>query len=751
MTPANHTTAPSRYTPAELLVAVGIALVAVALYWPIRHHAFVSYDDVVYIVENPQLRAPLDWARVWQAFSTPYESNWIPLTWLSLHLDRVLYGLNPAGHHLTNVALHAASCAVLFLALTRITAARGPSAFVALVFAVHPLHVESVAWASERKDTLSGLFWMLSMLAYAHYLQAPQAPQSPQANRATARRGWYATLLVFFTMGLLSKPMVVTLPLVLLLLDYWPAHRLRTDGVLGLPERAALRRAIVEKLPLIALAAAASAITLAVQRESGAMSHGDLLPLAVRITTALDSYRWYAVASFWPTDLAVFYPHLLTVPGQWWMGALLAAAALGVALRFATSQPHLLVGLLWFAVTLTPVIGLIQAGMQARADRYMYLPLIGVAIMVGWTRMPRGLQAGSGILAIVLLSLVTRSQLSHWSDSRALFDRAIAVTEQNFLAENGLAVELMESGEFEAAESHVREAIRIKPSWPDPRVTLGDLYATRNQPEAAVEHYEAALRLAPNHPRAHANLGAVLIDLGRGADAIAHLRRAQREQRNVGFAHLHGLLGQALAQTGALDDAVSEYERALSARPDWAEAAANLGFLLIRMNQPLRAHARLTDARRNGLASIEVELGLGQTNAALGRVDEAIRHYRQALALAAGWHPASNNLAWLLATRPGASQADGEEAVSLANESVSNGDDTTELLDTLAAAHATAGRLDRAIVVAERAVAQADRDSSLGQEIQQRLDGYRAGRKFVEAPRSQPQPQSQSEAESRPQ
>ncbi len=709
---------------------MAVALLPLVLYWPVRHHAFVSYDDLIYIVENPQLRSALDWERVWQAFSTPYEANWIPLTWLSLHLDVLCYGFEPTGHHLTNVGLHAVSSAVLFLALTRLSGTRGPSAFVALVFAVHPLHVESVAWATERKDTLSGLFWMLSMWAYASYLRAPPGG---------GRRLRYVALLVCFALGLLAKPVVVTLPLALFLLDYWPARRLRRDGSLGRPESAALMDAVLDKLPLIALAVAASVVTLAVQRESGAMSHGDLLPLVVRLTTALDSYRWYAFASFWPTDLAVFYPHLLAVPSQWWVGAVLSVVSFSVAIRLATSRPQLLVGSLWFAITLVPVIGVVQAGMQARADRYMYLPLIGVAMMVAWTPLPRWLGIASGLLAIISLSFATRSQLAHWRDSLALYERAIAVTQENFLAENGLAVELIESGDLDAAEAHVREAIRIKPRWPDPRVTLGDLLLTRHEPEAAIGHYQAALRLAPNHPRAHANLASALIDLNRGAEAVEHLRLAQRAQRNVGFAHLHGLLGQALAQTGALEQAVSEYEMALAARPAWAEAAANLGFVLLRMNEPARALTFLTDAQRNGLNTIEVEFGLGQATSELGRVSEAIEHYRIALELSPGWHPVSNNLAWLLATRPGATRADGEEALALAMESLSHEVRSADLLDTLAAAHATAGHFEQATRVAEQAAISADSDqnANLAEDIRRRLEDYRAGRAYVDLPAPQ--------------
>jgi tetratricopeptide (TPR) repeat protein len=709
-------------------IAVAVAMLPIILYWPVRHHAFVSYDDIVYIVENPQLRGALDWGRVWQAFSTPYESNWIPLTWLSLHLDVLWYGFEPAGHHLTNVGLHAASSAFLFLALTRLSRARGPSAFVALVFAVHPLHVESVAWATERKDTLSGLFWMLSMWAYANHVQAP-------AGRG--RRLWYLALLVCFALGLLAKPVVVTLPFALLLLDYWPARRLRRDAKLGWPERAPLIRALIEKLPLMALALAASVITLAVQRESGAMSHGDLLPLSVRLTTALDAYRWYAFASFWPTELAVFYPHLLTVPKHWWIGGILLLVSSGVALRLATSRPQLLVGFLWFAITLVPVIGIVQTGMQARADRYMYLPLIGVTIMVAWVRLPRWLGLALGLLAIVMLSFVTRTQLHHWRDSRALYQRAIDVTAGNFLARNGLAVELIETGDFDAAEVHLREAIRLKPGWPDPQVTFGDLLATRGDPEGAIGHYQAALRLAPDHARAHANLGSTLIDLGRGAEAIEHLRHAQRAQRNVGFAHLHGLLGQALAQSGALEQAVSEYEQALAVRPAWGEAAANLGFVLLRMNEPARALVFLNNAQRNGLHTLEVEFGLGQATSELGRLGEAIEHYRSALKLSPGWRPATNNLAWLLATRVGATRAEGEQAVALAQPLVSDAEGAADLLDTLAAAHATAGQFELAIRVAEQAVARAKHDQNplLAEEIRRRLQDYRSGRAYVDQPK----------------
>ena len=358
--------------PSRAVMALCLALLGMALYAPVRHHSFVDYDDDITIVENPNLRLPLDAGALRRAFE-PYETNWIPLTWLSLHLDYRLWGLRPAGTLLENAALHSLSAAILFLALAQLTGAVGRSAFVAALFAVHPLHVESVAWASERKDALSGVFWMLGLLAYAHY-----------AARPTRLR--FALVFAALLLGLLAKPSLVSFPLVLWLLDVWPLGRLRRTPASDARARREVRRAIVEKIPLLLLVLAASAITFSVQRARGAMTELGEYPLAYRLMNAAEAALAYVGDAFWPSGLSVFYPHPGLAISPWRAGAcaLALAALTAAALWVRRSRPYLAVGWLWYLGTLVPVIGIVQVGLQGRADRYTYIPLVGLGIAAAW-------------------------------------------------------------------------------------------------------------------------------------------------------------------------------------------------------------------------------------------------------------------------------------------------------------------------------------------------------------------------------
>ena len=511
------------------LIALLLVAASFAVYAPVRHHAFLNYDDEFYVVGNPNVRAGLDLGSIGRALSAPYEPSWIPLTWISLHLDTRLYGPEPAGYHLTNVALHALNAVLLFFALSRMTKSTGASAFVAAVFALHPLHVESVAWAAERKDVLSGVFWLLTLLAYAEYARRP-----PSIRR-------YAVVFLCLALSLLAKPMGVTLPFVLLLLDYWPLSRLRTDAASALPDGRLLQRALVEKLPLLLLVVAMGAIAYVVQRESGAMSREPMLPFQFRLMNAIDSYGVYIAQSFWPTDLAVFYPHPLRQVSVLQTGAValgLAAATTAVA-RVAATRPYLIVGWLWYVGTLIPVIGLVQVGMQARADRYMYIPQVGLCIMLAWgaadvagrRRTWHLALAATGCAVTVALAIVSGRQVSHWRDTTALFERAIAVTERNFVAHYNLAGERLEAGRLEEAKHHYAEALRLKPRWADAEIGLGDVLRRQGDIPKAIERYERAMRLDRSSPRALAKLGHAWLEAGKPSKAARTLRRALRLER----------------------------------------------------------------------------------------------------------------------------------------------------------------------------------------------------------------------------
>jgi tetratricopeptide (TPR) repeat protein len=474
----------------RLRVAIAFALIAAtfAVYGRVAGHAFVDLDDRIVIVENPLVLDGATPASLLRAFLEPAEANWVPLTWISLQLGYALHGLAPAGFLLTNVALHALASVLLFFALLRLTGALWASAFVAAVFALHPLHVESVAWAASRKDVLSGVFFMLTLLAWARFAERPT-------------RARYATVALTLACGLLSKPTLVTTPFVLCLLDAWPLGRFA--GVSG--PRAVARRAadlLLEKLPLLALSAAASAITYAVQESVGAIGIGAQIPLAMRWTNALDSLRIYLAQSVWPSGLAVYYPHPLGGLGlpRLAAGAALLALLTALALASARRRPYLCVGWLWFLGMLVPVIGLVQVGVQAHADRYMYLPLIGLALAPAFLAAElvrerprlRAPATAAAVLALVALALGAARQVGSFRDAVALHTRTVAVTEGSFLAHFRLAEALRRAGRLAEAERELRSALALEPRRATLRISLADLLVRRGRIEEAI----AQLRLA---------------------------------------------------------------------------------------------------------------------------------------------------------------------------------------------------------------------------------------------------------------
>jgi tetratricopeptide (TPR) repeat protein len=709
------------------LVSALLVAATFLVFFEVREHRFVDFDDLAGIVENPDLRVASPLEAVQTAFRTRLLGNWIPLTVLSLQADRALYGENPAGYLLTNVALHAASAVLLFVALARLTGGLWAAAFVAAVFAFHPLHVESVAWASMRKDSLSALFWMLTLLAYARYVERPAA-------------GRYAWVVAGLILGLLAKPVLVTLPFVLLLLDYWPLRRLR-----GKQE---LRRALLEKLPLLMLVAIVCAVTLAVQKEAAALPDVARLPLDLRLWNAIDAYVTYLAKSIWPSGLAIFYPHPVNaLPGtRVALEGLLLAALTAAALRMARSRPYLLLGWFWYLGTLVPMIGLVQVGNQARADRYMYLPLIGLSIAMAWgaadllgrRRAGRTVLAAAGAALLVALGGAAAAQVTHWRDAVAVHKRAVAVTHDNPLEQHRLGNALRMEDRLEEALIHYERSIELEPRRWEPYFGLADLYSRTERLEEAVATYQRALELQPQHPRGYANLGLALVRLRRYAEARPHLERALELHGMSGpkqdppppeLAVPHIALAHLLSNEGRVEQAIAHYETALAIDEERVGAAESLGMLLAQAGRFAEAQPYLERALAANRDSARLRASMGMTFAALGRPKDAIRHYRRALAFEPGWRLAANDLAWILATSADPTQRDPDEAIRLVEGVLLEQETLAALLDTLAAAYAAAGRFVR---TAERALSLSAGASESAGAMRERLALYRSGRPYVE-------------------
>jgi hypothetical protein len=523
-----------------------LVLTILVVFWQGVKNDFTNFDDNQYVTENQHVQAGLTWKNLVWAFTTTHSVNWHPLTWLSHMLDCQLYGLNPAGHHLTSVLLHSASTVLLFLVLQWITGGRWRSAFVAALFAVHPLHVESVAWVAERKDVLSGFFWMLTLGAYACYV-----------NRPTLSR--YLLTLLCFVLSILAKPMAVTLPFVLLLLDYWPLNRLTLNRQVH--DKASLvdkeflsptsdrwfaTNVVIERLPFLVIAALASIVTFFIQHSSGAAKSLIQYPLTERITNALVSYASYLGKMIWPQNLAVFYPH----PGQsltMWqvaLAGLLLLVVSAVVIRAGRRHPYLPVGWFWYVGTLVPVIGLIQAGDQGMADRYTYIPLIGVFIIISWgvSEFVKNWRHGRIVLALtastllLALSICTLLQIRYWKNDITLFTHALEVTENNFVAHNNLGAALARQGKLKDSIPHFIEALRIFPEYERAHFNLGLARDKQGEIDEAIFHFTEALKIKPDYPEAHNGLGVALARQGRLEEAIVHFKAALQLQPDNGNA-----------------------------------------------------------------------------------------------------------------------------------------------------------------------------------------------------------------------
>jgi len=526
-------------------MAVLLGLTTLALYWPVLRHEFVNYDDQAYVTENLQVQQGLTWENLKWAFVAPVMANWHPLTMVSHMLDCQLFGLKPWGHHLTSVLLHALNTVLVFLFLRGLTGAFWRSALVAALFGWHPLHVESVAWVAERKDVLSGCFSLLALIFYGRYAhrrssgecQEPIAKPAPGRALGPLMRD-YGLALLFFALGLMSKPMLVTWPFVLLLLDYWPLNRMRKSEF-GIRN---FQRLLVEKVPFFTLSAASCVVTYAVQRQAGAMTAGEHLPLAARGANALISYCRYLGKLCCPTDLAVFYPYR----GNWPLVEVLLAGGLIMglsALLFVKRRryPFMPMGWLWFIGTLVPVIGLVQVGGQAMADRYSYLPSVGLFILVIWGAYELTLRwrhqgmalSVAGSAALVACLVLTRQQLGYWTDSATLFRHALAVTENNWLAHIKLGTALVRKGQLDEAVSQFQEALRLNPDYFDALDNLGYALAAKGKFGEAIEDYHMAIQIDSNRPEPFLHLGVALGQLGRTREAVVQYQTALRLNPNL--------------------------------------------------------------------------------------------------------------------------------------------------------------------------------------------------------------------------
>ena len=513
------------------VICLALAAVTLAVYLPMLGHGFVNYDDPDYITSNPHVKAGLTWPGIVWAFQSSDASNWHPLTWISHMVDWQLFGQNAAGHHLVNLFFHTANALLLFVLLKRLTGALWRSAFVAALFAWHPLHVESVAWASERKDVLSAFFWMLALLAYVRYadLSKVYPPSSDSgATRSPKSKVFYFMALFFFTCGLMSKPMVVTLPFVLLLLDFWPLRRFTIYDL-----RFTMPRLIGEKIPFFALTIASCIITRLVQ--GGALWSSASLHFPFRLTNALMSYVRYISKTFWPADLALIYPY----PHHWPLAGVIVVTVLLVMwsvlfLWWAKRFPYLAVGWFWYLGTLVPAIGLVQVGVQSMADRYTYLPGIGLFIIVAWAlndllnshSQKAKIAAVAGCLALAGCLAATSIQLNYWRNSVELFRHTVRVTTDNYAAADCLGKALEETGLVAPPEQLYAEAVRIEPDYPMSQFDLGMILLEQGRADEASNHLAAAAQLAPRNPVMQFDFGTYLLQHGKPGEAANYFKAA---------------------------------------------------------------------------------------------------------------------------------------------------------------------------------------------------------------------------------
>jgi len=666
----------------DLPVCLLLSLITLAVYWQAIYHDFVNFDDVLYVTENQHIRSGLTSRSIaWSfSFSDKDKTYWHPLTWMSHVLDCQLYGLNPGMHHLTSVILHIANSILLFLVFKRMTGALWKSAFIAAMFSLHPLNVDSVAWIAERKNVLSTFFWMLTMLTYVFYAEQPKAYR-------------YLLILLAFAFGLLAKPMLVTLPFVLLLLDYWPLGRFRYPSI------SSIFRLITEKIPFFVLSAASTYFSISTLQGFGEVISMEMRPMELRVANALVSYVSYIEKMIWPQDLAVHYPYpdMLPIWKTLCTGVLLASVSLLVLLAMKR-KPYLFVGWLWFFGTFVPVTGLMQVGIwPAMADRWAYIPLIGLFIMVAWgvpefvAKWRHKNRVIVLIAAIFLLNLtaLTILQLQYWTDSISLFEHALKVAPKSHVAHNNLGSALGKQGKTAEAIKHFSEAIQINPAYVNAYKNLGSAFANQGKIGKAIEYFYAALRIKPEFAEAHNSLGNALGKQGKIAEAIKHFSVAL--SINPAYAEAHNNLAISLANQGKLEEAIEHFSSALRIHPGFAEAHNNLGSALGKQGKISEAIKHFSVTLSINPAYAEAHINLAVSLASQGKLEEAVEHFSAALQIGHGSARAHNGLAFALAR-----QGKIEKAVKHYNKALEINPDFAEAHNGLGVSLASQGKMGEA-------------------------------------------------------
>jgi tetratricopeptide (TPR) repeat protein len=718
MTTANPSSSQQSCGP-SLWIALILAAGTLLVYWPVTKFQFVNFDDTDFVTENPQVQAGLTVEGFKWAWHSEVARNWHPITMLTHMLDCQLFGLNAGRHHLVNLLFHVANTLLLFHLLKFITGAVRRSAFVAALFAWHPLHVESVAWIAERKDVLSTLFWFLTIWAYVRYVRELATPNSKF-------KGFYVLTLIFFALGLMSKPMLVTVPFVLLLLDFWPLGRINlvqtTAPMGGAPQRGKEKakakspaqarsrsifppRLLLEKIPFLAMSAALCVVTFSIQKHGGAMLTGRDLSLASRIENAIVSYPRYIGKMFWPRHLAGLYLR----SGEWplWLAALAALALLSmsiIAVAQMRRQPWLAVGWFWYLGTLVPVIGVVQVGMQSMADRFTYVPLVGIFIILSWGaaelarawRLPAFASGAAATLVLTTCLALTARQVGYWKDSETLFKRMIAVTKNNYMAHYNLANLYFREKRIDDAAANYEAALEEEPNYADARNNFGTLLLDQKHYDDALQQYAAAVRinpqylyyfnfanaladaasarhdtnefaqavqaygqavlLDPNASEAHNNLGMTWDAQGRENEAAAEFAEAVRLQPDFELAHFN--LANALARLGKNDESLAEYRIAAQLKPDRAESHNGLGICYAMQNKMADAAQEFKEVIRLQPDNAGANGNLGNALAAQNRIDESIPYYLAALRLNPKDYQTEFNLALSLSRQGKRSEAE---------------------------------------------------------------------------------------------
>jgi tetratricopeptide (TPR) repeat protein len=614
-----------------------LILSTLLVFWQVRNFGFVSYDDNDYVYENPHVLNGLTEDGVIWAFTTNRSANWHPLTWLSLMLDCQLFGASPGWMHLMNLILHLANTLLVFAVLKKMTGALWPSAFVAAAFALHPMHVESVAWIAERKDVLSTLFLLLTLAAYVSYVR----------RRGLVR---YVLTVLLFASGLLAKPMLVTLPFLLLLLDYWPLNRFvpQTIKASGRQshkfapapnKRRILYQILIEKIPFFALSVVSSVITLFVQQSSGAVIDFNILPLHSRVANAFLSYAKYIGKMFWPENLAVLYPLDADSFASWQvaMCVLLLLVISIFVIRFGRNQKYLPVGWFWFVGTLVPVIGFVQVGIQALADRYTYISYTGLFIMIAWglpellSKWPqRKIALGlSMVIVLTTLGICTHQQVSYWNNSFTLFSHAIEVTQNNYVAYNSCGAVYDRLGRYQDAIEAYKQAICIKPNYAKAHNNLGVAYGRLGRHQEAIDAHKQAIRIKPDYAEAHYSLGVAYGSLGRYQEAIEAYKQAILIKPD--YAEAHYGFGVAYGSLGRYQEAIEAYKQAILIKPDYAEAHYGLGVAYGSLGRYQEAIEAFKQAILIKPGYAEAHYGLGVAYGKLGRYQDAVEAYKQAI------------------------------------------------------------------------------------------------------------------------